>query len=94
MSKHLKTYRKKPLEVRAILLRDTGRSMMRELEDAGIDWKVYHTAAIEIYNPGTQWWLRVNPGDYIILAPTGCRYPVKPDQFERNYEAIADGVPA
>lgn len=41
-----------------------------------------------VWNPGRiasgHPWQDVKHGDYVIIAPTGCRYPVLADQFERN----------
>ena len=50
-----------------------------------------------VWNPGrassSEPWQDVKHGDYVIIAPTGCRYPVQADQFERNYAEAVQGSP-
>lgn len=29
-----------------------------------------------------------NVGDWVVKAPTGCIYPIDPETFVRNYEAV------
>lgn len=89
MSDAIQSYRKKPLVVRAIQWDEKSKTIVR-LWNEGVQlrWSPGDYVT-ELFNPGSDRWLQVDLGDYIILAPTGCRYPVKADQFERNYEELA-----
>lgn len=87
----IQSYRKKPLVVRAIQY-DGKAATVARLRDEGVLIQSFPGGASgypmdHVWNPGAPAWVPVHNGDYIILAPTGCRYPVKPEQFERNYEA-------
>lgn len=82
----IKSYRKKPLVISAVQhtsIEDTTLALMR----LGV-WWTQKKGQLGIQNPGTMKWLKVELGDYIVIAPTGCRYPVKADQFERNYDPV------
>lgn len=86
----IKDYRKRPLVVGA--LHYTGTEEDREaLRKAGVEVSVDDSLwgpVTSILNPGSGELRPLKVGDYVILAPTGCRYPVQADQFERNYEPV------
>ena len=35
--------------------------------------------------------MHASPGDWIVVGVQGERYPVKPDIFEKTYEAVLEG---
>lgn len=89
-------WRKKPLEVGAVFFGTDptdfyGEELKVPDEDVHIIWmRTPLLQGYHVYNPGTKHWLPLSEGCYIIVAPTGCRYPVSGEQFKRNYEQPAE----
>jgi len=92
-------YRKKPVEIDAVLWRATEGSMEEVLElvdfdalpgdgvhvEPGIGW----TPAIGTLDiPTLEGTMTAQPGDWIIRGVKGELYPCKPDIFEATYEAV------
>ncbi|WP_448955696.1 hypothetical protein [Labrys neptuniae] len=91
-------FRKRPLEVTAIKFNGYPKTAEERLAllDRGVVLKQHFDAydpppkrgVTLLYNPGTDGWNIVVPGEWIVIAPTGCRYTVREDQFDRNYEEV------
>lgn len=100
----MKTYRKKPVTVRAVLLTDSASSIKKCLEfmNQKVDLKLdYASDAFERYcrlcnrNGGLsidtlEGTMLASFGDYIIKGVDGEYYPCKPDIFRRAYEEVLD----
>jgi hypothetical protein len=43
-----------------------------------------------MFDPGAKAWNPIKPGDYVVETDTGCRYPMNPERFERNYEELGE----
>lgn len=90
-------YRKKPVEVEALLWsggeyscinlfcgKNWTRADVRDVDWCGID----DSEQIVIFNTAQQQWLCVPVGWWIVRGIHGELYPVKPDIFATTYEAV------
>jgi len=88
----MKKFRKKPVEVEAVLF-DWTCTMLNELLADGMEFASYdrHQARNEVYSlsiktlEGSH---KVSKGDYIIKGVAGEFYPCKPDIFAKTYDVI------
>lgn len=91
----LRQYDKRPLTVSAFrfdaaFLGGPSLTGSRDVEAHGVRFRLTQ-GLWHVKNPGRpagEQWQRIHHGDYVIIAPTGCRYPVQADQFERNYAEV------
>lgn len=95
-----KTYRKKPVEIEAMLFDGTPQSATKVLDwalEAG-DSITYHCDGPGICPQGDnrhrlqiktlEGTMAADPGDYIIKGVQGEFYPCKPDIFHETYEEV------
>lgn len=81
-------FRKLPVEVEAMQLEPTVKSMMEAVDwiEAGGSTSSYHFGNVSITTlEGTMFAV---PGDWIIKGVEGEFYPCKPDIFEKTYEEV------
>jgi len=85
MTKQVRKYRKKPVEIEAVHYAPETSEDIEQIADwcGGI---VSDQKYIEI--PTLEGTMRVEPGDYIIKGVNGEFYPCKPDIFEKTYEPV------
>ena len=93
----VKTYRKKPVEVKAIQY--DGKNVedcIKFIENGQvICWKKkevfpYSKPEIRIMIETLEGVMQARPGDYIIRGVNGEYYPCKPDIFEKTYEMVKE----
>jgi len=80
-------YRKKPIDVEAIIWTGDNIPEMRTF----VEGKYYFKVGTQLFIPTLEGDMRVNKGDYIIKEPfDNIRgfYPCKPDIFEKTYEKV------
>ena len=91
----VRRYRKRPVEVDAILYQGTLTTQVEAFLNAGgATWQFRErppTAMLEgglfIVTPEGE--MRVRPGDYIVRGTRGEFYPVKPEPFFDTFEPVA-----
>lgn len=85
----VKTYRKKPVEVQAMVW--DGRSVSKAIEFCGkenLDITGKYPGKLKIKT--LEGVMTANIGDYIIKGVKGEFYPCKPDIFEKTYEEVKE----
>lgn len=92
-------FRKKPVVIEALQLRQDNRKEMRIFADVGrlTDGKPEArfdvndiNAKIRLYIPTLEGDMLAVEGDWIIRGVKGELYPCKPDIFEQTYEPVED----
>ena len=85
----IKTYRKKPVEVQALLW--TGKNVGEVMQFAGEsahDMYEMLDSNCSLIIHTLEGNMEASPGDYIIKGVNGEFYPCKPDIFEKTYDEV------
>jgi hypothetical protein len=84
-------YRKKPVTVEAVQLRDVElRTLMALQNFAGLGNDVFEAVEDGILIDTLEGKMKASVGDFIIKGVQGEFYPCKPDIFEKTYEEVWD----
>jgi hypothetical protein len=84
-------YRKKPVTVEAVQLRDVElRTLMALQNFAGLGNDVFEAVEDGILINTLEGKMKASIGDFIIKGVQGEFYPCKPDIFEKTYEEVWD----
>lgn len=84
-------YRKKPVTVEAVQLRDVElRTLMALQNFAGLSNDVFEPVEDGILINTLEGKMKASIGDFIIKGVQGEFYPCKPDIFEKTYEEVWD----
>lgn len=88
MSNLIKTYRKKPVEIKAVLFDGSNSSVnaLKELDNKKT--RVIEFTEGLLYIKTLEGTMIANKGDYIIEGLQGELYPCKPDIFKQTYSSI------
>jgi hypothetical protein len=82
---HTRTYRKKPVEIQAMLW--DGQVGTMEIASKWLG-DIYELKGSELYLKTLEGEMHVSQGDYIIQGVKGEFYPCKPDIFAETYELV------
>src|SRR5690625_1717147 len=82
-----KTYRKKPVHVKAIEFNGNNSKQVEEFV-YGESHEKYFTSSPHVTIKTLEGDMRVSKGDYIIRGVAGEFYPCKPDIFKATYEEV------
>ena len=84
-------YRKKPVTVEAVQLRDVELRTLITLQNfAGLGNDVFEAVEDGILINTLEGKMKASIGDFIIKGVQGEFYPCKPDIFEKTYEEVWD----
>jgi hypothetical protein len=84
-------YRKKPVVVEAVQLRDLEvRTLMALQNFAGLGNDVFEAVEDGVLIDTLEGKMKASVGDFIIKGVQGEFYPCKPDIFEKTYEEVWD----
>ena len=84
-------YRKKPVTIEAIQLRDLEvRTLMGLQNFAGLGNDIFQAVSDGLIIKTLEGNMKASIGDFIIKGVQGEFYPCKPDIFEKTYEKVAE----
>ena len=84
-------YRKKPVVIEAVQLRDVElRTLMALQNFAGLGNDIFEAVEDGILINTLEGKMKASIGDFIIKGVQGEFYPCKPDIFEKTYEEVWD----
>jgi hypothetical protein len=84
-------YRKKPVTVEAVQLRDVELRTLITLQNfAGLGNDIFEAVEDGILINTLEGKMKASIGDFIIKGVQGEFYPCKPDIFEKTYEEVWD----
>ncbi len=84
-------YRKKPVTVEAIQLKDLRTYTLIALQNfAGLDNDIFQVQSDGLVIKTLEGDMKASIGDFIIKGVQGEFYPCKPDIFEKTYEEVWD----
>jgi len=84
-------YRKKPVVIEAIQLRDLEIPNLMEIQQfVGLGEDIFKVVSDGLIIKTLEGDMKASIGDFIIKGVNGEFYPCKPDIFEKTYEKVLD----